>query len=67
MLGMTSVPFVPNASRNARIKPAGPPSTGATFEKRLTEPGNYRTELWLDVAGEQRVWILSNPIYVVRE
>jgi hypothetical protein len=42
-------------------------STGLTFEKRLTEPGNYRTELWLDVAGEQRVWVLSNPIYITGE
>ena len=41
-------------------------STGSTFEARLSEPGIYRTELWLDVAGEQRIWILSNPIYVSR-
>lgn len=39
-------------------------TTGATLESKLTEPGNYRAELWLDVAGEERVWILSNPIYV---
>jgi hypothetical protein len=39
-------------------------STGATFEFPLTEPGNYRVELWLDLAGEKQIWILSNPIYV---
>jgi hypothetical protein len=27
-------------------------------------PGVYRVEVWLSVAGEERPWILSNPIYV---
>lgn len=27
-------------------------------------PGVYRIEAWLDVDGEQRPWIYSNPIYV---
>jgi hypothetical protein len=39
--------------------------TGAAFAADVTEPGNYRVELWLDVAGEERPWILSNPVYVV--
>jgi hypothetical protein len=39
-------------------------STGRTFETALTERGNYRVELWLEIAGEQQIWILSNPIYV---
>ncbi|MFN0019815.1 MAG: PHP domain-containing protein [Pirellulaceae bacterium] len=39
-------------------------TTSATLQSRLTEPGIYRAELWLDVAGEERVWVLSNPIYV---
>lgn len=30
----------------------------------ITEPGIYRSECWLDLAGESRPWILSNPIYV---
>ena len=42
-------------------------TTGATMEAKLNEPGNYRAELWLDAAGEERVWILSNPIYVTAE
>ena len=33
MLGMTSVPFGPRGSWSAAISPAGPPSTGLTFEK----------------------------------
>jgi len=37
---------------------------GAELDVLITEPGNYRAELWLDVAGEERIWILSNPIYV---
>jgi acetyl esterase/lipase len=27
-------------------------------------PGAYRVEVWLDVDGEQRPWIYSNPIYL---
>src|SRR5262249_37357967 len=39
-------------------------SAGRTFTAPLTEPGNYRVEVWLKVAGEDMIWILSNPIYV---
>ena len=41
--------------------------TGSSLEVKLKDPGNYRVELWLDVAGEKRAWILSNPIYVSGE
>jgi hypothetical protein len=27
-------------------------------------PGVYRVEVWLELAGENRPWILTNPIYV---
>jgi hypothetical protein len=37
---------------------------GAQFERPIDEPGVYRVECWLDVAGQRRIWILSNPIYV---
>lgn len=47
--------------RNGKLHAEG---SGSTFEARVTEPGNYRVELWLDVAGRERVWILSNPLYV---
>ena len=38
--------------------------TGRAMEMELKEPGVYRAEVWLEIAGEKRVWILSNPIYV---
>jgi hypothetical protein len=40
-------------------------SDGRSLEVPVSEPGNYRVEAWLKVAGEEMVWILSNPIYVV--
>ena len=39
-------------------------SDGRTFETSVKAAGNYRVELWLDLAGEDRVWIMSNPIYI---
>lgn len=35
-----------------------------TWEHEVTQEGVYRVEAWLNVAGELRPWILSNPIYV---
>ncbi|MEO8270275.1 MAG: hypothetical protein ABI557_11190, partial [Aureliella sp.] len=37
---------------------------GQTFTADVTQPGRYRVEVWLDVAGQPYVWILSNPFYV---
>ena len=37
---------------------------GSTVEYVIPSPGIYRAEQWLNVAGEDRTWILSNPIYV---
>lgn len=34
------------------------------FSYSVSEPGVYRAEVWLNIAGELRLWILSNPIYV---
>jgi hypothetical protein len=34
------------------------------FEHALKESGVYRLEAWLELDGEQRPWIFSNPIYV---
>jgi hypothetical protein len=34
------------------------------FEFAVTEPGIYRLEVWQNLAGELRPWILSNPIYI---
>ena len=39
-------------------------SNGSSFQHEVTLAGNYRVELWLNLAGEDRLWILSNPIYV---
>jgi hypothetical protein len=38
--------------------------TGAEFKYDVTTPGVYRIEASLDVGGESRPWIYSNPIYV---
>lgn len=37
---------------------------GATLDVAAPGPGNYRVEVSLPVAGEERTWILSNPIYI---
>ncbi len=39
-------------------------SDGPTFESAVKQPGIYRIEAWLEVAGERKIWILSNPIYL---
>jgi hypothetical protein len=36
--------------------------TNLTFEAK--QPGAYRVEAWLTVAGEERPWIYSNPVYL---
>jgi hypothetical protein len=36
----------------------------AAFEYAVTEAGAYRLEAWLELDGERRPWIFSNPIYV---
>ena len=41
--------------------------SGRDLDFSLREPGNYRVELWLNVADESRIWILSNPIYVAAQ
>jgi hypothetical protein len=37
---------------------------GHELEVPISEPGNYRAEVWLNVAGEKKIWILSNPVYI---
>ena len=39
-------------------------SVGRTLRFPVVEPGNYRVEAWLDIAGERMLWILSNPLYI---
>lgn len=37
---------------------------GYSLRHSLQEPGVYRVEGWLRLDGEERCWILSNPIYI---
>jgi len=37
---------------------------GASLDFAVDKPGVYRVEVWLEIAGEDRPWILTNPIYV---
>ena len=39
---------------------------GRTLDIAVTEPGNYRVEAWVKLAGKKVPWILSNPIYIQR-
>ena len=41
-------------------------SLGRSLRFAVAEPGNYRAEAWLDVAGERMLWILSNPLYIAK-
>jgi hypothetical protein len=38
--------------------------TGDHLEQTVNEPGVYRAEGWLELGGEERPWVYSNPIYV---
>ena len=38
--------------------------TGPLLDFPVDQPGIYRVEIWLNLAGEERPWILTNPIYV---
>jgi hypothetical protein len=39
-------------------------STGPKLDVAVSEPGIYRSEAWLNIAGEETIWILSNPLYI---
>jgi hypothetical protein len=39
-------------------------NTGRTLAAPIMQPGIYRVEAWLDIAGEPMIWILSNPVYI---
>jgi hypothetical protein len=39
-------------------------TAGRHLNYPVVEPGNYRAEAWLDIAGERMLWILSNPFYI---
>jgi hypothetical protein len=48
--------------RNGKVRAE---TTGRTLDMPIAETGNYRVEAWLKVTGEDMIWILSNPIYVL--
>ena len=37
---------------------------GSALQYAVDRPGVYRVEVWLTLPGEDRPWILTNPIYV---
>ncbi len=37
---------------------------GRSYEHAIHQPGNYRIEVWVNLADNPQIWILSNPIYV---
>jgi hypothetical protein len=39
-------------------------SEGVRLQAPVTEAGVYRAEVWLEVGGEWRPWIYSNPVYL---
>jgi acetyl esterase/lipase len=50
-----------------RIIHQGAPAAEETADRLIfpaRQPGAYRVEAWLEVDGEQRPWIYSNPIYL---
>jgi hypothetical protein len=56
----------PQSGRTRIIKNGEVISDGSGVGKwrKVQEPGVYRCEVFLEVDGEWRLWILSNPIYV---
>jgi hypothetical protein len=42
-------------------------SRGRKFQYAVSKPGNYRVEVWLAIGGEEMIWILSNPLYILGE
>ena len=37
---------------------------GCELDYRASDPGPYRVEAWRQAAGAERLWILSNPVYL---
>jgi len=61
LTGSSPLPAAWKLMRNGKLERE---STGRHVEFRVSEPGVYRVECWLRVAGEDMIWILTNPIYV---
>jgi hypothetical protein len=37
---------------------------GSTLRHKPEGPGAYRAEAWLEIDGEERIWVYTNPIYL---
>jgi hypothetical protein len=64
-LKLTAKPNMPCEIRLLRNGEAVHQAEGAELTFEPKEPGVYRAECWVTVAGEKRPWIYTNPIYVV--
>ncbi len=67
MLGKTRITALTPVSAKLRLIHDGAvvketASTNLTFE--AAESGAYRLEAWLNIDGEERPWIYSNPVYL---
>ncbi|MSR31774.1 MAG: hypothetical protein EXR99_09740 [Gemmataceae bacterium] len=61
LLGRAPLPGEWRVLRDGKVVHEG---KGRALEIAILQPGVYRAEVWLEVAGEKMIWILSNPIYV---
>jgi hypothetical protein len=61
LLGRAPLPGRWKLIRNGKVVAE---ATGREFTFAVAEPGNYRAEVWLKIAGEDMIWILSNPLYI---
>src|SRR5204862_2983546 len=67
MLGTTRVMCITPLPAKLRLLHNGSliqETTGTNLTFQAKEPGPYRLEAWLTVAGEERPWIYSNPVYL---
>ena len=61
LLAVAPLPVQWRLIRNGEVESE---SSGRKLTHQIDQSGVYRTEAWLEVAGERTLWILSNPIYV---
>jgi acetyl esterase/lipase len=61
VVGLTPVPALLKLFHQGAVV-AQTNGTNLTFAAK--KPGAYRLEAWLDIAGEERPWIYSNPVYL---
>jgi hypothetical protein len=65
--GARLVAELPVAARVRLLRDGGEvafAARGNRFEHAVEQPGVYRVEAWVEIGGEWRPWIYSNPIYL---